>query len=384
MLLPSFSFCFDRRRRAGKAVQGSVELRITYNRKNKYLSTGVKVLPHQWRVDKVVNRPDATELNAVLLSLMSAARSAAAALVEAGALDLDRLAVRLKNRGCSYDDDFLSYAAARAKIRCYGLSDGTKEHYRHVLRFLQDWGGITRFTDLTQANIIEMDAVLQAKNIKPVSRFSGYHKYLKAFIRDAIEDGRLQGNPYRRLKLETHDTHSLHKFLTRAEMRKIRTAVMPSKSLERVRDLFVFQTYTCLSYADLVTFDAKKITTDGGRLFYTGKREKTGCDFTFLILRPAAEILQKYDYRLPLISNEKYNAYLKVVAQAAGIDKPVSSHWARHTGATLLLNAGVDMEIVARILGHSSTRVTREVYAKLLDKTIQTEMEKAEKNLSGL
>ena len=58
------------------------------------------------------------------------------------------------------------------------------------------------------------------------------------------------------------------------------------------------------------------------------------------------------------------------------INKPVSSHWARHTGATLLLNAGVGEEIVAKVLGHSTTKITKRVYAKLLDETVAREMEK--------
>jgi site-specific recombinase XerD len=82
------------------------------------------------------------------------------------------------------------------------------------------------------------------------------------------------------------------------------------------------------------------------------------------------KILEKYNNKLPLISNVKYNEYLKIVAQASGIDKPLSSHWARHTGATMLLNDGVDMKIVSKICGHSSTRITEQVYAKLLDETV--------------
>ena len=145
---------------------------------------------------------------------------------------------------------------------------------------------------------------------------------------------------------------------------------MPTQSLERVRDLFVFQTYTCLSYVDLESFDTSQINKTG---VYTAKRGKTGVEFTFYVMKPARDILIKYDGKLPLISNEKYNDYLKLVAQAAKIDKPVTSHWARHTGATLLLNdGGVDMEIIARILGHTSTRQTRDTYAKLLDTTVAT------------
>lgn len=77
----------------------------------------------------------------------------------------------------------------------------------------------------------------------------------------------------------------------------------------------------------------------------------------------------------------KYNQHLKVVAQAAHIDKPLTTHWARHTGATLLLNDGVDMEVVAKILGHSSTRITRKVYAKMLDDTVAREMASVEGKL---
>ena len=92
-------------------------------------------------------------------------------------------------------------------------------------------------------------------------------------------------------------------------------------------------------------------------------------------------VLEKYGWWLPVLSNVKYNEYLKVVAQTAGVDKPITSHWARHTGATVLLNAGVDMETVARVLGHSSTRVTRTTYARLLDDTVVRKMLEAEREI---
>lgn len=115
---------------------------------------------------------------------------------------------------------------------------------------------------------------------------------------------------------------------------------------------------------------------------YVGQRAKTGQTFTVPLLKEALAILAKYKNKLPIISNVKYNEYLKVVAQAAGIDKPISSHWARHTGATLLLNeGGFDMKIVAKILGHSTTRITEQVYAKLLDETVVDEMKKYEEKM---
>ena len=75
----------------------------------------------------------------------------------------------------------------------------------------------------------------------------------------------------------------------------------------------------------------------------------------------------------------KYNEYLKVVAQCAGINKPLSTHWARHTGATILLNEGVDLKIVSKICGHSSIRITEQIYAKLLDETVVDAIKNSDK-----
>ncbi|MCR5139014.1 MAG: site-specific integrase [Bacteroidaceae bacterium] len=173
----------------------------------------------------------------------------------------------------------------------------------------------------------------------------------------------------------------IERYLTPDEFHRLREAVMPTKSIERVRDVFVFQTYTCLSYTDLRYFDFKKVSMVRDMMVYTGKRNKTGSPFTIPLLQPALDILDKYNKKLPVISNVKYNDYLKVVAQTAGIDKPVSTHWARHTGATLLLNEGVPMQIVSRICGHSSTKMTEKVYAKLLDETVVDAIKNKELNL---
>ena len=82
--------------------------------------------------------------------------------------------------------------------------------------------------------------------------------------------------------------------------------------------------------------------------------------------------------KLPILSNVKYNEYIKEAAKAAGIDKPVTTHWARHTGATLLLNAGVPIEIVSKVCGHASVKMTERIYAKMLPKTIVKAVNDAE------
>ena len=70
------------------------------------------------------------------------------------------------------------------------------------------------------------------------------------------------------------------------------------------------------------------------------------------------------------------NVYLKAIRDLCGIDKPIFSHVARHTYATRCLNRGIRLEVVAKLLGHSTTRITQH-YAKLLEKSILAEVEEA-------
>ena len=84
-------------------------------------------------------------------------------------------------------------------------------------------------------------------------------------------------------------------------------------------------------------------------------------------------VLKKYNFRLPLIGNHKLNVYLKTIRDICGIDKPIFSHVARHTYATRCLNRGIRLEVVARLLGHKTTKLTTH-YAKLLEKNIIDEV----------
>lgn len=141
--------------------------------------------------------------------------------------------------------------------------------------------------------------------------------------------------------------------------------------------MFVFQSFTGLAYADLKLFDFSKATAEGNDYVYGGKRKKTGKEFFFVILKPTMDIFMKYSYVLPVTSSQTYDSNLKKVAADAGIDKPLASHWARRSAGMMLLNTGVRLETVAKILGHSSVKTTKEFYANIQEKTVIEEMKKA-------
>jgi site-specific recombinase XerD len=380
------TFVYDRRKRASSVKYGTVELVVTFERKRKYITTGIRLYPKEWRGGHVVGRIDAMELNDSLDRIMGNARKVVNAMLQAGKLCLDDIPVMMKKMQEPEPKEkkrtFMDYCFERMEVRQYGKTEDSQERYSRFMRFFKEWGGIVDFEDITEANIIRMDKVLVKKNLKDKSKWNNYHRFLNSFIIDAVDEGLIRRNPYKHVRInKDKSSGGLGKYLTPEEFRKIERMKVPTKSLERVRDLFVFQTFTCLSYVDLAAFDASEIRTVNGKQAYVGERGKTGQEYVFLLLEPARKVLKKYGGKLPMLSATKYNQYLKALAQHAGIDKPLSSHWARHTGATLLLNMGTDMEIVAKVLGHSSTKITREVYAKLLDETVVTSMAKIEKKL---
>ena len=321
MLIPNLTFVFDRKKVANKHREAGIELKVYANGKAKYVSTGIKVYPREWSGGFVNSyRKNWQEINEQLRVIMKKCTEVVTKQAEAGRLDLNALPSLMKEEVIS-SDTFLAYARE-----------------------------------------------------KKVSRWM-YHKTLKTFIIKALREGLIKKNPYDSLDIKRSDNERIVRYLTPSEFHQLETAKMPTECLERVRDLFVFQTYTMMSYSDLANFKAKNCVEIIGQTVYKALRVKTRQEFIVTLLKPCLDILDKYHGKLPIISNVKYNLYLKVVAQNAKIDKPISTHWARHTGATMLLNEGkVPMHIIQHILGHASIRETEKTYAKVLDTSIVNAM----------
>ena len=385
---PTLTLMYDRRKRATSTKEGAIELRICHSSIKKYATTGVRVLPKQWRNGRIVNRLDAYELQRTLDMYVTHARQVINDLMQRGEFDIRTVVAQINEKQKETASanvtpkHLLPYLKERAEIRKYGCTADTQERYDRFLRWFEQWGGMVTFDDVTEANVLKMDEALIKKGMKTYSKWNNYHRFLNSYIIDAVNDGLVRRNPYKHVNIEQDKSSGgIGKYLTMDEFRRLERLNPPTNFLRHALDLFIFQTYTCLSYIDLATFDARNIKTVRGRQMYTANRGKTRQEFTFLLLKGARDVLARNNNRLPIMSNAKYNECLKVLASMAKINKPVSSHWARHTGATMLLNLGVEMEVVAKVLGHSSTRITRQVYAKLLDDTVADSMSKVEKSL---
>ena len=206
-----------------------------------------------------------------------------------------------------------------------------------------------------------------------------YMRKLKTILLYAIREGYISTNP---ITFKFHKDKVEKEPLTIEEVRSIRTKELGSRRIENIRDLFILQCYTGLAFRDMSSLSEKDIKIDkDGKEWIVKERIKTGVSAFIPILPVVKEILVKYNYHLPTLTNQKYNSYLKEIQEVCGIKKTLHSHLARHTCGTLLLNAGVDMLTVSKVLGHSSTKTTEAVYAKLLPETIMKRVEEVSDKL---
>lgn len=204
---------------------------------------------------------------------------------------------------------------------------------------------------------------------------AGYAQKVKSVVKYGLSKGFIKVDPFIGIHIRK-DAKDVD-FLTTEEIEKIRDTDFKNESINRIRDLFIFQASSGLSYCDMFTLVPEDFQMNqDGHMYIHKRRAKTNIFFTSVILPDGEDIVEKYDFKLPVISNNKYNAYLKFIKDICEIDKPLHTHIARHTYATRCINAGIRLEVVQKLMGHATTRQCLH-YAKLVEKNIVDEVQDA-------
>ena len=218
-----------------------------------------------------------------------------------------------------------------------------------------------------------------------------YLTNLKKIILSCLRKGWIPRDPFAEIKLSKKEVEPI--FLTEIELDRLLTKTIPIKRIALVRDIFVFSCYTGLAYVDVRNLRRSAIVKGvDGKDWIVTRRQKTDVPTRLPLLQQARDILERYttcecqnylpdDFLLPVLSNQKMNAYLKEVGDICGIAKSLTFHTARHTFATTVtLTNGVPLETVSKMLGHRSLRQTQH-YAKVVDLKVSKDMDLLEKNL---
>lgn len=195
-------------------------------------------------------------------------------------------------------------------------------------------------------------------------------KKLKRILEFAVKEGYISVNPFR---LTLREEKLDYDVLTKDEIDILLNCKFSEDRLDKVRDCFIFQCYTGLAYSDMAQLTKDDIQDD---VIY-GRRQKTDIQYVVPLLPVAKNILEKYDYQLPIISNQKYNQWLKFLGELSGLNKSLHSHLARHSFSCMLLNSGVDLKTISRTLGHSNSKITEHTYAFMNNQTVVNNVRKA-------
>jgi Site-specific recombinase XerD len=205
---------------------------------------------------------------------------------------------------------------------------------------------------------------------------------MRKIVTYCLKSGFIPKDPFFGYKMAKKEV--IREYLSEVEIANLQDKEFSIERLSQVRDLFLFSCYTGLAFIDVFQLTPSHIAKgiDGNNWIFTS-RQKTETPSRIPLLPQAQAIIDKYASHpkcindgklLPMLSNQKMNAYLKEVADLCGITKTLTFHIARHTFATTVtLSNGVPIETVSRMLGHKSIRITQH-YAKIIDKKVSEDM----------
>ena len=388
---------YNHRGRFSKDGNAPLEVRITVDRRSYYINTGVSVRAREWKFGQIVNRGDADALNErVRIMLERVDRIVNEKMKEGCEADINIEEIRKRvfapdtRKKVDDAEDMLAWMAD--EVTRLGVKKGTAAHYRVSVAAFIESGIMRKWSDLTVENIHRWDSYLhrikkhqtdaEVKAGKPVEYIGqatvrNYHKDIKALLGRALKFGLISANPYDRMKgeIKRGDKESVE-FLSKEELARIEGLTLRDGSMmAAARDMFVFQSYTGMAYADMQSFSLEQCRNEDGRWLMAGQRVKTGVTYYVQLLPQALAVVEKYGGELPKVAVQVYNRNLKKIAEATGLSKRLTSHVGRHTFATWALHEGVALERVSKMLGHSRITQTQR-YAKVLAKDVYGEFEK--------
>ena len=244
---------------------------------------------------------------------------------------------------------------------------GTYNKYKFVINYFYQFTGLNEKQEARAVNHSHIMAFKGGiESIHQPQTVCKEMQMLKYYFNLAMLNGKLSQNPFGAMKIKSGKVDK--PYLTHEEVMKIKDLQLTSDRLDKVRDLFLFMCFTGLEWADIVNLKPDDVKHNEYHQYYIKKKRiKTGVEYVTILYENAYEIWDFYDHKLPIPSPQKFNKYMKEIADLAGIDKKVTSLTARHSFACYIFNnCKLSLEICQKMMGHS-TPVQTLHYAKMFE-----------------
>jgi len=368
--------------------------RLSYNQKKVVFSTGLRIESNKWHKKgqfvKTITELD-QQINRRLDQFKSMIHHHHYQLIEEGrgfnAEDIKNRMQQLENPKTliSMIED---HNMAMEKQIGVKYSKGTLKNYKTLIKHIKNFikGNYTidmplvkvdkAFVYRFEAYLLENTKCHQNGAMKVLQRLKKITTIAKQ--REYIEKDPFEG--YRFKFTKTQRT-----FLTLNELKSMSELKLKDDTLRWIQKMFMFSSYTGLSYIDSYNLHPSQIVQELNDIIWVKtSRQKTDNRSNVPLLEPAlVYITEPYSEEriFKPLTNQCVNRGLKTIAALAGINKKITFHIARHTFATTItLNNNVPIETVSKMLGHSKIQTTQ-IYAKVLDKKVENDMQKLNKKL---
>lgn len=321
--------------------------RITIDGKLCQFSTKQSILPENWNIAAgKAKGKDAGRINALLEDIKASLNNI---YHEQQRRDNYVTAEKVKNEFLGHsekhetildlfkkhNDDVKQLVGISKTIATYRKYEVTR---RHLTEFIQSKYNISdiAINEITPMFITDFELYLRTTCKCSYNTTAKFLQFFKRIILIARNNGILIGDPFANYKIRLEKVD--RGYLSEDEIKIILKKKMVSERLENVRDLFIFSCFTGLAYVDVANLTQENIRKSfDGKLWIITKRQKTNTDVNVPLLDIPKMILKKYKGKLPngkvlpVISNQKLNAYLKEIADVCGIKKNLTFHLARHS-----------------------------------------------------
>ena len=201
--------------------------------------------------------------------------------------------------------------------------------------------------------------------------------WLKGVVMRAHFNGLIPRNPFAQFHISPNIKD--REYLTEEELKTLMTHEFADAKLSYIRDIFVFASFTALSFVDVKGLTTDDIVEVNGEKWILSKRHKTKVPFQVKLLDIPLQIIKRYEEFqtdksvFPNLNYWSICKPLKKMIKECGITKDISFHCARHGFATLALSKGMPIESVSRVLGHTNI-VTTQLYAKITTQKIDHDL----------
>ena len=398
----TLSYTKDERR--DKNGKSGLYLRITVDGRRASISLHRKIDPSKWdsRMNKLKGKGiEAEELNRFMTTIRHKVNRIQHQLIEEGkpftSLDIKNIYQGKDKEVKMLLEVFDEHNRQMKKLVDKEFAIGTWKRYfttrNHIAEFIR-------------AEYKREDLPVQDVDLKFITRFEYFMKSVKdcnhnsslkyinnfkKIIRMGVANGWIERDPFYNYKVKFKWVD--REFLSFEELQRLVDLEIRWPRIDIVRDMFVFCCYTGLAYIDVQKLNQDNLVKNiNGGLWIEAKRTKTNAKFSIPLLPTALAVLEKYhdhpkvisrECVLPVLSNQKSNAYLKEIADLCGIKKNLTTHLARHTFATTVtLSNGVPIETVGKMLGHKNLRTTQH-YAKIINEKVADDMAVLEEKLAA-